>query len=139
MEEENVMGTALIKERRVKRHIAFSLFLLIFSATSLPCPSYAVQKDQADGLVRASILYQEDFEDGDLAASSPGLENGMTWKAKGTLETGTVKGYDGKIIRMNAGAYILSNQVINQPEYTVSFTIINWYNTAARVMVAYQG
>jgi hypothetical protein len=138
MEEENVMGTALIKERRVKRHIAFSLFLLIFSATSLPCPSYAVQKDQADGLVRASILFQEDFEDGDLAASSPGLENGMTWKAKGTLETGTVKGYDGKIIRMNAGAYILSNQMINQPEYTVSFTIINWYNTAARAMVAYR-
>jgi len=84
------------------------------------------------------ILYQEDFEDGDPTVSDSGLTNGMTWTAKGSLVTGTVSNYDSKIIRMDAGAYVLSTQVINQPEYTVSFTMINWYNTAARVMVSYQ-
>ncbi len=84
------------------------------------------------------ILYQEDFEDGDLAISDPELVNGMTWTANGSLGTETVQEYDSKIIRMDAGAYILSSQIINESEYTVSFTMINWYNTAARVMVSYQ-
>ncbi|NLN64672.1 MAG: DUF1565 domain-containing protein [Clostridiaceae bacterium] len=84
------------------------------------------------------ILYQEDFEDGDLATSDPELINGLTWTANGSLGTGTVKEYDSKMIRMDAGAYLLSSQVINESEYTVSFTMINWYNTAARVMVSYQ-
>ena len=29
------------------------------------------------------------------------------------------------------------NKAITEPEYTVSFTAINWYNTPSRVMVAY--
>ena len=132
------MGTASIKGRRVKRCTAFLISLLILSAASSMPASYAAQKDKADNFVHGGILYREDFEDGNLAASDPGLVNGMTWTANGALATGTVNSYDSKIIRMNAGAYILSDQVINQPEYTVSFTCINWYNTAARVMVAYR-
>lgn len=132
------MGTASIEGRRVKRCTAFLLCLLMLSATSSMPASYAAKKDQAGDFAHGGILYREDFEDGDLAASDPELVNGMTWTANGTLATGTVKSYDSKIIRMNAGAYVLSDQVINQPEYTVSFTCINWYNTAARVMVAYR-
>jgi hypothetical protein len=84
------------------------------------------------------IIYQENFEDGDITVSDPGLVNGMTWTFHGSVETGSVKSYDSKMIRLNAGAYVLSEQVVNHPEYTVSFTSINWYNTAARVMVAYR-
>ncbi|HOQ75838.1 MAG TPA: DUF1565 domain-containing protein [Thermoclostridium sp.] len=90
------------------------------------------------GVSAPDILYQEDFEDGDIAAADPGLTGGMTWTSHGSTETGSIKGYDGRIMRLNAGAYILSQQYVNRQEYTVSFTIINWYNTAARVMVAYQ-
>ena len=39
---------------------------------------------------------------------------------------------------MNAGAYAISNEIIDEPEYTVCFTSINWYNTPARVMIEYQ-
>jgi hypothetical protein len=110
-----------------------------------------VQADTQDGIHKVSeafekygdvstgdILYQEDFEDEDLTISDTALVNGMTWTANGTLGIGTVNEYDSKIIRMNTGASVLSTQVINQPEYTVAFTILNYYNTAARVFVAYQ-
>ncbi|NLW03256.1 MAG: PKD domain-containing protein [Clostridiaceae bacterium] len=84
------------------------------------------------------ILYQEDFEDGDIALADPGLDGGMTWTSHGSTETGSVKSYESRIIMLNAGAYILSQQAVNRQEFTVSFTIINWYNTDARVMVAWQ-
>jgi hypothetical protein len=120
---------------RMKKIIILSFCLLMYIlSTSLPSVSYAGEETHpAD-----EIICQEDFEDGDLTASDPKLISGMTWTTKGTLATGTFNGYDSKIIRMEAGAYILSTQEIKQSEYTVSFTIINWYNTSARVMVAYQ-
>ena len=33
-----------------------------------------------------SILYHEDFEDGDITKSDPGIENGMTWTTHGVIE-----------------------------------------------------
>jgi hypothetical protein len=53
------------------------------------------------------IIYQENFEDGDITVSDPGLVNGMTWTFHGSVETGSVKSYDSKMIRLNAGAYVL--------------------------------
>ncbi len=151
------------KGRRIKVFVASSLSLLIcLLATSPLLASYAAEKNLYDDRVLAqaemgdaplmrilayeefgkvspeNILYQEDFEDGDLAISDSKLVNGLTWTANGSLETGASSSYDSKIIKMNAGAYILSTQVMPQSEYTVAFTSINWYNTAARVMVSYQ-
>ena len=66
------------------------------------------------------ILYQEDFEDGDIALADPGLDGGMTWTSHGSTETGSVKSYESRIIMLNAGAYILSQQAVNRQEFTVS-------------------
>lgn len=84
------------------------------------------------------ILYQDDFEDGNLTIADTQLTKGMTWITHGDSVTQTNKSLESKIFRMNSGAYALSNEAINQSEYTVSFTSINWYNTAARVMIEYQ-
>lgn len=110
-------------------------YLLIISLLFSPAPVLAFAETvHAPG---ADILYQDDFEDGDTAAADTNLTNCLTWTANGSLETGTAGSYGSKAIRMNAGAYILSKQVITQPEYTVSFTAVNWYNTPSRVMVSY--
>ena len=85
-----------------------------------------------------NILYQEDFEDGDLATADRQLIKGMTWTRHGDLATEANKSLDSRILRLNAGAYTLSNESVNESEYTVSFTSINWYNTPARVMIEYQ-
>ena len=90
------------------------------------------------GIPADDILLQENFEDGDITIADPNLHNGMTWTSHGSIGIGTVKGYEGNVFKMDAGAYILSDQAVNEPTYTVSFTILNWYNTAARVMIAYQ-
>ncbi len=119
----------------IKKFITFSLSLLIcLPAISPLSASYAGQ----GGPLPDDILFQDDFEDGDLNASDPGSSNGLTWTTNGTLAAGTVSSHDSKVLRLEAGAYILSNQEVDQSEYTVSFTSINWYNTAARVMVAYK-
>ena len=119
--------------------------ILLFT-TCMPAQADITDEKQLDilafsgygDIVSEDILYQEDFEDGDLAASDPELVNGLTWSSSGSLASETTKGYEGKILRMNSGAYVVSDQIVNESEYTVSFTIINWYNTAARVMIAYQ-
>ena len=77
------------------------------------------------------ILYQDDFEDGNLTIADTQLTKGMTWSTHGDSVTQTNKSLESKIFRMNSGAYALSNEAINQSEYTVSFTSINWYNTTA--------
>ncbi|NLM28011.1 MAG: LamG domain-containing protein [Clostridiaceae bacterium] len=59
-----------------------------------------------------SILYHEDFEDGDITKSDPGIENGMTWTTHGVIEIGTSKSYDSSMVKMNTGAYILSGSAI---------------------------
>ncbi|NLV37382.1 MAG: DUF1565 domain-containing protein [Clostridiaceae bacterium] len=123
--------------RRIQRFIAFSLSLF-FLMTGAVSASHATQKDQVGSHLIGEILYREDFEDGNLAIVDTRLAKGMTWSTHGDLVTGTGKGLEGKFLRMNAGAYALSNEQIDQSEYTLSFTSINWYNTAARVMIEYR-
>lgn len=89
-----------------------------------------------EGVFPGDILYQEDFEDKDLTAVDPNLVNGLTWISSGPLACEALSG--GIRLRMNAGASVLSDQTIKQSEYTVCFTILNFYNTAGRVSVAYQ-
>lgn len=93
---------------------------------------------RAGTILPEDILLHEDFEDGDITASDPGSGNGVTWTSYGSTGIGTLKSNDSKMVRMDAGAYVLSDQAVNASEYTVSFTSINWYNTPARVMIAYQ-
>lgn len=91
---------------------------------------------ETEGVSPGDILYQEDFEDKDLTAADPNLVNGLTWISSGPLACDTFSG--GIRLRMNAGASVLSNQTISQSEYTVCFIILNYYNTAGVVSVAYQ-
>ena len=131
------MMSLLNRKRRIVRFLFTTLcicFLCYLIAIASP-GSFASTDTEVSP---PDILYQEDFEDGDIAVADPGLTGGMTWTSHGSTETGSVKSYDSRIIRLNAGAYVLSQQAVNRQEYTVSFTIINWYNTAARVMVAWQ-
>ncbi len=120
-----------LPKRIILTLLSLSMCLWAISSLTVLYAEEVIQPDE-------EILYQEDFEDGDLAVSDPDLTNGLTWITSGTLTTGTVSSHDSKVIRLEAGAYILSEQEVVQPEYTVSFSIINWYNTSARVMVAYQ-
>lgn len=137
-----IMSSLSIRRGKMKKFIAYLLSLLIslfsislmFAAAPVLASEETGQAGQAPPDI---ILYQEDFEDGDLAVSDADLANGLTWTADGSLTIGTAGSYDSKAVRMNAGASIISTQVITEPEYTVSFTTINWYNTPSRVMVAY--
>lgn len=131
------MCTKSKKGKWIKKFIAFSLSLLLLEI-SLISSLYAVQNDQEDSLAPVDILYHEDFEDGNLSIADSKLTKGLTWSTYGSLVTAANKSFEGKALRMNAGAYALSKQIIRQSEYTVSFTSINWYNTAARVMIEYQ-
>lgn len=111
------------------------MILFTYCLSIQAAPDASVREVAASGAVNG-ILYQEDFEDGDLTASDTTSGNGMTWTSGGSLAAETFR--ESRRLRMNAGAYVLSDQVVSQEEYTVSFTILNFYNTAARVMIAYQ-
>jgi hypothetical protein len=84
------------------------------------------------------VIYCEDFEDGSMTKADPKTTKGMTWSTYGDLVAAADKSLNTKILRMNAGAYALSKEIINLSEYTVCFTTINWYNTPSRVIIEYQ-
>ncbi|MFP4016327.1 MAG: LamG-like jellyroll fold domain-containing protein, partial [Halanaerobiales bacterium] len=121
----------MLKKHSKFCHIYFCILLM--SLLMVLC-SGIIYADQGD------ILYQEDFEDGDIDTSDPALTNGFTWTAEGDyeitehwawLDMGNVVKFD------QEGEYIISNEVINASEYTISLDMINSYHTYTRIMFAY--
>jgi hypothetical protein len=79
--------------------ICFLCGLITFPASV----SFASKPDI--NVLPGDILFQEDFEDGDITAADPGLTNGMTWTSGGSIGSGKRDNY-GNNISMDAGAYI---------------------------------
>ena len=86
----------------MKKFIAYLLCLLIslFSTGLMYTPTPVLASEEAGQTGQSGqappdiILYQEDFEDGDLAVSDADLANGLTWTADGSLTIGTAGSYD---------------------------------------------
>ena len=127
----------------------FTLFclLMVFTLIGINSINHNIHTDAAEtdeiineyGVVsKDDILYQDNFEDKDLSTANAQIKNELTWRTKGDLGISAVKNPESNVLRMNAGAYAISNEIIDEPEYTVCFTSINWYNTPARVMIEYQ-
>jgi hypothetical protein len=78
---------------------------------SAEAPAKSLAFGEYGEVIPGDIICQEDFEDGDLKAADPELINGMTWTSSGKLVSENLN--SNKRLRMNAGAYVISDQVIN--------------------------